>query len=135
MPFKFEKLEVWQLALEYVDLMDALANGWPRSEDYNLRSQLIRAATSIALNITEGSTGQTDLEQARFIGLALRSTIETVACQHLIRRRHDPVEAEQLQAAYQRAETLTSKLHALRKSLDPQQRWLRDEMSDYESAS
>lgn len=132
MPFKFEKLEVWQLALEYVDLMYEMANVLPRSEDYNLKSQLIRAATSIALNIAEGSTGQTDVEQARFVGLALRSALETVACQHLIKRRY-PVEARQLQEAYRRAETLTGKLHALRKSLDPQQRWLRDEVSEYGS--
>ena len=66
MPFKFEKLEVWRLALEYVDLVYALADQLPRSEDVNLKSQLKRAATSVALNIAEGSTGQTDHEQARF---------------------------------------------------------------------
>ncbi len=73
MPFKFENLEVWQLGLEYVDLMYELAEKLPRSEDFNLKSQLVRAATSITLNIAEGSTGQSDPEQNRFLGLAIQS--------------------------------------------------------------
>ena len=59
----------------------------PDSERYNLRSQLERASTSIALNIAEGSTGQSDAEQNRFLGLAVRSYLETVACLDLIERR------------------------------------------------
>jgi four helix bundle protein len=87
MPFKFERLEVWNLALEYLDLIYDIAKGLPRGEEYNLKSQIVRAATSVALNIAEGSTGQTDKEQARFLGIAIRSLMETVACQHIIRRR------------------------------------------------
>ena len=80
MGFKFEQLQVWDLALEYIDLVYEIAEQLPRSEEYNLKSQIKRAATSVALNIAEGSTGQTDAEQARFLGLALRSLLETVAC-------------------------------------------------------
>jgi len=47
--YKFEKLEVWQLALEYVDLIYDLAKRLPRSEEFNLKSQITRAATSVAL--------------------------------------------------------------------------------------
>src|SRR5574337_1887672 len=87
MAFKFEQLDVWNLSLEYSDLIYELAEKLPEKEKYNLSSQVIRAATSISLNIAEGSTSQTDPEQARFLGLALRSLIETVACQRLIVRR------------------------------------------------
>ena len=87
MPFKFEKLDVWQMALDYVDLMYGLAAKLPNDERFNLISQTRSAATSIALNIAEGSTGQSDPEQKRFLGMALRSLIETVACQHLIERQ------------------------------------------------
>lgn len=80
---KFERLEVWQLAIEYTDLCYSIAAMLPKQEEYNLASQLRRAVISVALNIAEGSTGQSDPEQARFLGLALRSLIETVACQHL----------------------------------------------------
>ena len=78
--YKFQRLEVYQLALEYVDAVYNLSRQLPESERFNLRSQVERAATSIVLNIAEGSTSQSDAEQARFLGLAVRSLLETVAC-------------------------------------------------------
>ena len=126
MPFKFEKLEVWQLSLEYVDLVYEIAGRLPRSEEYNLKSQMIRAATSVSLNIAEGSTGQTDAEQARFLGLAIRSLLETVACQHLIHRRGYFESTEPLRKAYQQAEKLVAKLHTMRRTIAPEQAWLRE---------
>ena len=77
--YKFQKLDVYQLGLDFVDKMYGLTSLLPESERFNLRSQLERAATSIVLNIAEGSTGQTNLEQSRFLGMALRSYLETVA--------------------------------------------------------
>ena len=78
---------VYQLALAYIDQVYDLVSNLPDSEKFNLSSQLVRAATSIALNIAEGSTGQSNKEQSRFLGLALRSYLETVACLDLIQRR------------------------------------------------
>lgn len=51
MAFKFEKLEVWKLALEYLDLIYEVADLLPKSEDFNLRSQITRAGTSVSLTI------------------------------------------------------------------------------------
>ena len=132
MPFKFEKLEVWQLALDYSDLIYEIADQLPHSEAYNLRSQITRAATSVALNIAEGSTGQTDAEQARFLGLAIRSLLETVACQHIINRRQFLQDITPLRRAYRQAETLVAKLHSMRKAIAPNQSWLREESPAYE---
>ncbi len=133
MPFKFEKLEVWQLALDYLDLIYAIAEQLPKSEEYNLKSQITRAATSVALNIAEGSTAQTDQEQARFLGLAIRSLVETVACQHIINRRNLLPDLIPLREAYQRAEILVAKLHTMRKTIAPEQKWLREEKAVYET--
>jgi four helix bundle protein len=129
--YKFEKLEVWQLALDYIDAVYVIAEQLPGSEMYNLRSQFTRAATSIALNIAEGSTGQTDAEQARFLGLALRSLIETVACQHLIHRRDYGVDQDQLRDLYRQSETLARKLQAMRKALVPDKPWVREALVEY----
>ena len=132
MPFKFEKLEVWQLALEYIDLVYEITGQLPQSEEYNLKSQVRRAATSVALNIAEGSTGQTDAEQARFLGLAIRSLLETVACQHIIGRHGYLPNATTLRQAYRRAEALAAKLHTMRKAIAPEQQWLREEEVVYQ---
>lgn len=117
MPFKFENLEVWKASLAYVDLIYEIAAQLPRSEEYNLKSQIVRAATSIALNIAEGSIGQTDAEQARFLGIAIRSLVETVACQHLIARRDLLDDRTSLRKAYRDAEGLVAQLHAMRRFL------------------
>jgi four helix bundle protein len=116
MPFKFENLEVWQLALDYADLMYLFADELPAREQYNLSSQLIRAATSIALNIAEGSTGQSDAEQNRFLGMAVRSLMETIACQRLIVRRYS-ISQELISKSDQMAKELAMKLHAFRRTL------------------
>ena len=117
MSFKFEKLEVWKLSLDYSDMIYDLANKLPDSEKYNLNSQIIRAATSISLNITEGSTGQSNAEQKRFLGMAIRSLIETIACLKLIERR-DYVEKEQIDNIIRVGEELFAKLTAFKKALD-----------------
>ncbi|MCS4086135.1 four helix bundle protein [Salinibacter ruber] len=60
MVYKFEDLEVWQRALDYADQIHDIAEQLPKHERYNLADQMTRAANSIALNIAEGSTGQSD---------------------------------------------------------------------------
>lgn len=87
MQYKFERLEVYQLAIQLLDKIYAVASLLPSSERFNLRDQLVRASTSIVLNIAEGSTGLTDTEQARFVGIAQRSLVEVVACLRIITRR------------------------------------------------
>jgi four helix bundle protein len=129
MAYKFEKLEVWQLALTYSDSIYQLAEKLPRSEEYNLKSQITRAATSIALNIAEGSTSQSDAEQARFVGMAIRSLIETVACQHLIHRRNYISDVALLRECYRQSETLFAKLQSFRTALN--EKSLREEPVEY----
>ena len=85
--YKFQSLFVYQLALDYVDQIYDLVSSLPEREKYNLSSQFVRAATSIALNIAEGSTGQSNKEQIRFLNLSIRSFLETVACLDLCQRR------------------------------------------------
>jgi four helix bundle protein len=116
MGFKFEKLEVWQLSLEYVDRIYEIADKLPDKERHNLRSQMIRSATSVCLNIAEGSTGQTDPEFGRFVGIAIRSCIEVIACLHLAKRRRY-IDEEVFSQAYEFGEKLSVKLQALRKKL------------------
>jgi four helix bundle protein len=103
-------------------MMYAIVGQLPRSEEYNLASQLRRAATSICLNIAEGSTSQSDAEQARFPGMAIRSLIETVACQHIISRRKYLADPAPLREAYRLSEKLFAKSQAFRASLSTDSR-------------
>ncbi len=118
MAYKFEDLEVWQRALDYADQIHDIAEQLPKHERYNLADQMTRAANSIALNIAEGSTGQSDAEQDRFLRIAIRSLLETVASLHLVKRRDYLDDLEPLREAYRESETLFAKLQAFRASLD-----------------
>lgn len=133
MSFKFEQLDVWKMSLDYCDLIYELADKLPESERFNLKSQITRAATSISLNIAEGSTSQSDAEQSRFLGMALRSLIETVACQRLITRRNyvsDKIFMEKLDL---QAQELAKRLHAFRHSLMNSKRAISEEQVVYET--
>lgn len=124
--YKFEKLEVWKLSLEYLDLTYSITETLPREEDFNLKSQMRRAATSVALNIAEGSTGQTNAEQSRFIGHAIRSLVEVVACLRILSRRGYAVDHGSVDRAEEIGLTLTRKLQAMRNAIDPSRKWLRE---------
>ena len=134
MTFKFEKLEVWQMSLEYSDLIYEIAKQLPGHERFNLASQIISATTSISLNIAEGSTGQSDPEQNRFLGMAVRSLIETVACQRLIVRRKYTVDQSLLDKIDLSAQELAKRIFAFRKSLqNPNRKSIAEESTEYDT--
>jgi four helix bundle protein len=116
MEYKFQKLDVYRLGLEFVDSIYSLAKKLPASERFNLRSQIERASTSIVLNVAEGSTGQSDMEQGRFLGMALRSYLETVACIDLIEQRNY-LTREATTSIREQGHRLFVKLQAFRKAL------------------
>lgn len=131
--YKFEKLEVWHLTLDMIDACYRLSEALPRSEEFNLKSQIRRAATSIALNIAEGSTAQSDAEQARFLGFALRSLVEVVACLRIIARRQWELPAPLLDQAEALGQSLFAKLNAFRRAVNPNASTLREDAVTYQS--
>ena len=87
MAFKFEKLQIWQIAIQVSFEIHNLIRTFPKEELFILTSQIKRAADSISLNIAEGSTGQSNPEQKKFLGYAQRSALEVVSCLYLGRKR------------------------------------------------
>ncbi len=87
MKFKFEKLIIWQKAMDFGEDINKLSYKFPKEEVYNLSSQIRRASDSIALNISEGSIGQTNPELKKFISYSIRSLAEVVTCLYKAKRR------------------------------------------------
>ena len=116
MPFKFEKLLVWQKALDLTDHIHNLSSTFPKTELFNLTSQINRAADSISLNIAEGSTGQTNLEFKRFLNIALRSDVEVVGCIHLAIRRN-LISKQEFDKIYKMCEEILVMINGLKNSL------------------
>lgn len=114
--FKFEKLEVWQRAIEFSFGIHQLTRKFPKEELYILTSQIKRAADSIALNIAEGSTGQSNAEFKQFVIYAIRSAIEVVSCLHMGRKRNIITDKDFLEF-YNKAEVIIKMLQSLRNYL------------------
>ena len=116
MGFKFEKLEVWQKALDLSEQIHELTKGFPLRERSILTGQIQRAADSIVLNIAEGSTGQTNAEFKQFLSYAQRSAMEVVACLYLARKRK-LLSDNLFQTLYDNTEKIARMIQALRRSL------------------
>ncbi len=116
MAFKFEKLKVWLKSLDLSGDIHELTLGFPKEELYILSSQIKRAIDSITLNIAEGSTGQSNKEFNRFLGIALRSAIEVVSCLYLAKKR-DLIDEKQFKIHYDKLTEIIKMTQALRKAL------------------
>jgi four helix bundle protein len=116
MKFKFEKLIIWQKAMELGEHINLLTSNFPKEEMYNLSSQIRRAVDSVALNISEGSIGQTNPEFKKFIGYAIRSLAEVVTCLHKAFRRKYVSEKE-FNEQYEEAFALMNMLVAFRRKI------------------
>lgn len=79
MKFNYENLEITNLTLQLINEIYILTKKFPQSEQYCLVSQIKRSATSILLNIAEGSGKYSKLDFARFIRNSIGSTLETDA--------------------------------------------------------
>ena len=84
--FKFEDLQVYQKAMDFGDVVDALVKNFPNHELYGLTSQFRRAADSVALNIAEGYPGS-DAQFVKHLNHAIHSANECVSCSTKARRR------------------------------------------------
>lgn len=116
MSFKFEKLIIWQKAMDFAEDIYNLSLQFPKREIYNLSSQISRASDSIALNISEGSIEQSNAEFNRFLGYAVRSLAETVTCLHKAKRR-GYISQEFFQKHYQEAYDLMNMIIAFKNKL------------------
>jgi len=69
----FEKLDVWKLATQLsVDVYKAMKD----LKDYSFKDQITRASLSIASNIAEGMTRNSDREKVQFLSIAKGSCSE-----------------------------------------------------------
>ena len=114
--FNFEKLETWQVAIDFADLVYKLTRNFPDQERFGLTNQMRRAAVSISSNVAEGSSRSSRPDFARFVEIATGSLFEIVS-QSFIGRREQFLTEEQFQQLYTAAERQGKMLSGLRQSL------------------
>jgi four helix bundle protein len=82
----YRDLEVWQLAIELVEDVYRVTEGFPKHELYGLTAQVRKAAVSVPSNIAEGQGRTTSRDFHSFLGHARGSLME-VATQLIIAAR------------------------------------------------
>ncbi|MBS4043012.1 MAG: four helix bundle protein [Chitinophagaceae bacterium] len=117
MAFKFEKLKIWNIALELAGEVSELVKAFPKDEMFILTSQIKRAADSVVLNIVEGSTLHTNAEFKRFLIIANRSALEVISCLYLARQRKF-IDDKLFEEKYNKYETLIIMIQGLIKTLN-----------------
>ena len=85
--FGFEKLDVWQRAIDYSDNVYCLTRTFPSEERFGLTSQLRRSAVSVSSNIAEGSGRPTGKDFSRFLQIGYGSLMESVSQAHIAKRQ------------------------------------------------
>src|SRR5437588_8335507 len=116
--FNFEKLDMWNEAIEFADLVHSVTRAFPDDERFGLTAQMRRAAVSISSNIAEGSSRFSKTDFARFIEIATGSVFEVVS-QSFISRREGFLTEDNFKKPYIAAEEQGRMLSGLRNSLLP----------------
>jgi four helix bundle protein len=85
--FDHEKLDVYQIALEFVAHANTTIKTLPKGKA-NLADELHRASTSITLNIAEGAGEFSKNEKIRFYRMAKRSATECASIFDICKKLH-----------------------------------------------
>lgn len=73
---RFKELEIWKRSRLFCSEIYKLTSNFPESEKFGLTNQLRRATVSIASNIAEGSSRNSNKDFSRFLEITLGSCYE-----------------------------------------------------------
>ncbi len=114
--YKFEKLDTWKRAREFLKVIYIISKDFPDHEKFGLISQMRRAALSIMLNISEGSQRNSDKDFIRFWQISYGSLLEVVSCCYAAKDL-GYISTSRFQYIYDNSHTVAKKINALKKSL------------------
>lgn len=107
-----EELDVFKLAHDLTLKVYKITLGFPREESFNLVAQMRRAASSVGMNLVEGSMRLNSREFRQFVGIARGSAAE-VSYQLLLARDLGYVQSEvfdELYSGFQRVGQMLTRL-------------------------
>lgn len=113
--FSFEKLNVWVDSKELVKQIYLITKEFPSEEKFGLTNQLRRASISVASNLAEGTSRNTNKDKVHFSTMAFSSLME-VLNQIIIAKELNFIKESDYQTLRSDIEKISNKLNALRKS-------------------
>ncbi len=114
--FRFEDLEIWQLAIEIGDIRFDIADELETRKLFRFAEQLRSAGMSISNNIAEGSGSLSNKEFSYFLNIARRSIYECANIIIILLRRAVLTE-EQKHSIFEKLELLSRKVTNFRRTV------------------
>ena len=114
--FPFEKLEVWQLAVDLADFVLGLLKNMPPNQYIRVIGHAEAAVTRVAQNIAEGKGRQYKKEFIQFLYVSEGSLFELLTLVEIFNRRK-LISDDDVEKIREKAENLDRKLHGLINSL------------------
>lgn len=113
---QFEKLKIWQKAMDIAIHVYEISSLLPNDEKFNLIHQIKKCAVSIPSNIAEGSGRNSDKEFIQFLGIANGSTFELIT-QLILAKRLKLVNEELIQPIINQLVEVSNMNFSFQKSL------------------
>lgn len=118
---RYKNLEIWKDAIKLAKAVHVITESLPKEETYGLKSQLRRAAVSVASNIAEGAGRNTKGEFHQFLGIAIGSAFE-VDTQLTIGVELGYFKAETVKDLGLQIDSLANRVNKLQQTLVPSKR-------------
>ena len=112
----YRDLDVWQSGMDLATECYRLARLMPKTEEFRITSQLLRAAASVPANLAEGWMRATRKDYAHFVSIA-RGSVAEVETFLLLAVRADLLSAPAAEPAMSLADRLGRQLTVLRTRL------------------
>ena len=106
----FRKYEVWKRAIQLSKDIYTLTESFPDKEKFSLSNQIQRAAVSVASNIAEGSSRNSEIEFVRYLEIVMGSAFE-VETQLIIANEIGYISNNRLEGEVEKLHTLQKQLN------------------------
>lgn len=115
--FRFQDLEIWQMAIETADELFDIADDLELKRLYRFAEQLRASGMSMSNNIAEGSGSSSDKEFSRYLDIAKKSTFENANITIILHRRK-LIEIEKRDELLEKLDHLCRKIMNFNKTLN-----------------
>jgi four helix bundle protein len=112
----YRDLDVWRKGMDFAADVYRLTKLMPKTEEYRLTSQVLRAAASVPANIAEGHMRGSRKEYAQFISIA-RGSLAEAETLLMLAVRAELLRDEAVADALSLADKLGRQLNVLRRRL------------------
>ena len=112
----FQDLLAWKKSIDLVKPIYKLTSKFPKSEDFNLTSQIRRATISVSSNIAEGSSRKSKQEFIRFLNVSYGSLSE-IESQLLVSKELEYLSDKELKEIFNKTSEIGKIINGLIESL------------------